>query len=169
MKQIFTFLIAIVLTASIHAQSGFYGMTYSGGNSGIGTIFKTDNSGNNQSVLYSFSFNEGRSPKGSLIQASNGKLYGMTTFDEQSNKGVLFEYDPATGLYTKKIDFDGINKGRNPEGSLIQASNGKLYGMTSSGGQSNKGVLFEYDPATNTFIKKIDFDGTNKGSSPRSS
>jgi hypothetical protein len=32
-----------------------------------------------------------------------------------------------------------------------------------NGGSWGDGVLFEYDPATNNFTKKIDFDGTNKG------
>jgi len=47
----------------------------------------------------------------------------------------------------------------------MQASNGKLYGMTSSGGSNNSGVLFEFDPATGTYTKKLDFDGSN-GSRP---
>ncbi len=47
-------------------------------------------------------------------------------------------------VFTKKIDFDGLNNGSNPYGSLIEADNGKLYGMTKFGGTGN-GVLFEYD------------------------
>jgi len=35
--------------------------------------------------------------------------------------------------------------------------------MTTYGGQYYKGVLFEYDPSANTFTKKFDFDGVNKG------
>ena len=70
---------------------------------------------------------DGDSPSGSLIQASDGKLYGMTEIGGANALGVLFQYDPATAGYTKKIDF-GV--AANPFGSLVQATDGKLYGMT---------------------------------------
>ena len=37
------------------------------------------------------------------------------------------------------------------------ADNNKLYGMTSSGGSNDAGVIFEFDPSTCTLIKKVDF------------
>jgi uncharacterized repeat protein (TIGR03803 family) len=100
------------------------------------------------------------------MEAANGKLYGMTSQGGASNLGVLFEYDPTTATYTKKIDFDGTTKGRYPYGSLMEATNGKIYGMTSSGGVFNKGVLFEFDPTTATYTKKLDYDGVN-GQNPQ--
>ena len=39
----------------------------------------------------------------------------------------------------------------------MQADNGKLYGMTSSGGITYGGVIFEYDMINDTVIKKHDF------------
>jgi uncharacterized repeat protein (TIGR03803 family) len=83
----------------------------------------------------------GAIPYGSLIQVSDGKLYGMTSAGGDHTRGVIFSYDPATSAYTKLIDFDGTN-GRNPAGSLIQASDLKFYGMTSSGGDKDYGVIF---------------------------
>ena len=41
--------------------------------------------------------------------------------------------------------------------------------MTSYGGQYDYGVIFEYDTLTNTYTKKIDFDGSNMGSHPMGS
>src|SRR6185369_16673339 len=76
-----------------------------------------------------------------------------------SGAGVLFEYDPATNGFVKKIDFTFAN-GANPVGCLILNSNAKYYGMTGAGGTSGSGVLFEYDPATNVYTKKFDFNGT---------
>ena len=78
--------------------------------------------------------------------------------------GVLFQYDPATSIYTKKLDFTGDANGRHPFGSLIQASDGKLYGMTLSGGTNDLGVLFQYDPVTSTYTKKLDLTGKNQES-----
>ena len=43
-------------------------------------------------------------------------------------------------------------------GSLIQASDGKLYGMTSHGGSNGYGVIFSFDPSTSTYTKLKDFD-----------
>jgi uncharacterized repeat protein (TIGR03803 family) len=145
-----------------------WGMTPKGGQYGGGTIFKTDSSGNNQSVEYNFVVqNEGANPQYTqLTQASDGKLYGMTTNGGTNNKGVLFQYDPATSICAKKLDFVGTTNGANPSGSLIQASDGKLYGMTTSGGANNKGVLFQYDPATSICVKKLDFAGATNGANP---
>ena len=106
-----------------------------------------------------FSFS-GKNPLGSLIQSTNGKLYGMTIYGGTSNIGVVFEFDPVTDTYSKKLDFDGSN-GKNPEGSLMQASNGNLYGMTRYGGTDNVGVIFEFDSATDTYSKKLDFNYYN--------
>jgi uncharacterized repeat protein (TIGR03803 family) len=83
--------------------------------------------------LKDFDGANGAIPQGSLMQASDGKLYGMTSYGGSSVAGDIFSFDPSTSTYTKLKDFDGIN-GRNPWGSLIEASDGKLYGMTYAGG-----------------------------------
>ena len=48
-------------------------------------------------------------------------------------------------------------------GTLMQAKNGKLFGITSSGGLYGEGVLFDWDPLTNIFVKRLDFDGVTNG------
>ena len=112
MKHLFTFLAAILLVSSSYAQTEFWGMTSQGGTTSGGTIFKTDNSGNNQSVVHNFLLeNEGANPfYTKLCQASNGKLYGMTSRGGAQG-GVIFEYDTITNTYTKYIDFDDYNNG----------------------------------------------------------
>ncbi len=168
MKKLYTALLLSILTlVSLQAQTiEFWGMTNEGGNYGTGTIFKTDSDGNNHSVQESFIRYVGQYPYGSLMQASNGKLYGMSDSDGATGDGVLFEYDPATSTYEKLLDFDGEDLGSRPHGNLIEASNGKLYGMTYEGGASGMGVLFEYDLGTAIYSKKLDFDGSNLGSYP---
>ena len=95
------------------AQTQFWGTTQTGGQYGAGTIFKTDGSGNNQTLTLSFFVeNEGANPSFShLISASDGKFYGMTYRGGVNNMGVLFQYDPTTNIYTKKFDFDGAANG----------------------------------------------------------
>ena len=132
-------------------QKQLWGVAF-GGQNDAGIIFKTDGSGNNEMIKYNF-VEPGGDPYGSLMQASDGKLYGMTYYGESLNPGSLFQYDPATAAYTVKYSFDFAD-GRYPEGSLMQATDGKLYGMTKYGGLNGSGVLFQFNPQNNNFTKK---------------
>ena len=149
----------------IESNGKFYGMTPSGGTSDYGVIFEYNPATSTYTKKYDFS-TDGLMPIGSLIE-SNSKFYGMAEFGGTSNRGVIFEYDPATSTYTNKYNFDGTTNGANPHGSLL-VINSKFYGMTYYGGTSNRGVIFEYDPATSTYTKKYDFDVTN-GANPHGS
>ena len=172
MKRIVWVIVFIISFYQIgKAQTELWGMTSVGGQYWGGTIFKTDGSGNNQTVQQSFVVqNEGAAPQSTqLTEASDGKLYGMTFRGGVNNVGVLFQYDPATSTYIKKFDFKDTLYGGYPHGSLIQASDGKLYGMTYQGGLSNVGVLFQYDPFTSTYTKKLDFAGATNGGYPNGS
>ncbi len=155
-------ILALFLNNTTAQVPELWGMTSQGDQSNnLGKIFKTDINGENQTVEYSFDKAMGSTPYSELCEASNGKLYGMTLQGGATNDGILFEYDPIVDTYNAKVYFDGTNKGKAPYGGLIQASNGMLYGMTSQGGVNDKGVLFEYDPTTNIYTKKLDFNGTN--------
>ncbi|MFV5703336.1 choice-of-anchor tandem repeat GloVer-containing protein [Flavobacterium sp. XS2P12] len=138
-----------------------YGTTLQGGSSNYGVVFSYDPSTGIYAKLNDFDSSNGAYPHGSLVQASNHKLYGMTT-GGGSVAGVLFSYDITTGIFAKLMDFNS-SEGYAPQGSLLQASDGKLYGMTQYGGSSQYGVVFSYDPTTNTYNKLRDFDGSNGG------
>ena len=137
-----------------------YGLTMSGGVNDVGVIFELDRETGEYINKFSFNKENGANPKGSLIQALNGKLYGMTCYGGTNNCGVIFEWDPATNIYTKKFDLN-VTFGCNPSGSLIQAENGCSYGLTGSGGKYDMGVLFEWDPETEKYTKLIDFQGSH--------
>jgi len=171
MKKIYFFVFFMFsVFLSIAQTTENWGMTYQGGDYGAGCIFKTNSVAENQTVVYSFFQYEGRTPIYTrFCEANNGKLYGLTNSGGIESAGVLFEFDPSTHNYIVKVRFDGEQKGRSPYGSLILASNGKLYGMTNSGGTNNKGVIFDYDVSSETYTKLVDFDGTTKGGSPRGS
>jgi uncharacterized repeat protein (TIGR03803 family) len=112
---------------------------------------------------------EGGFPHGNLVQAVNGNFYAQTDNGGKYDLGVIFEFNPVTKVYRKIIDFDGDKKGAIPKGSLITAGNHKIYGMTTKGGEMNKGVLFEFDPLTEIFVKLIDFNGEERGEQPNGS
>ncbi len=147
----------------IQATNGkMYGMTFYGGTNDVGVIFQYDPITNILVKKIDFSLLNGSYPAGSLIEATDGNFYGMTSEGGVNGKGVLFQYNPTTNTYSKKIDFAGATNGSNPVGSLIQATDGKLYGMTKLGGiyTPNSGIIFQFDPVTNVFTKKIDLSGT---------
>ncbi len=150
----------------IMAQNGkLYGMTEYGGANNEGLIFEWDPEAEVFLKMLDLSrYESGRFPYDSeLMQADNGKFYGMTSMGGANDLGVLFEWDPNTNILTKKVDFDGANNGSTPRGSLMQADNGKLYGMTWGGGINEIGVLFEWDPVNNIFVKKLDFNSETSG------
>jgi len=147
------------------ASDGYlYGLTNGGGQVGPGTIYKFNTFDSSCAAVHDFS---GESDMlGTLMQASNGKLYGMTKFGGNCQSGIIFEFNISTNSYVKKIDFNCSENGEQPTGSLIKASNDKLYGLTSRGGLHNRGVLFQYDPINATLIKKFDFGDSIKEAWP---
>ncbi len=163
-QQIFKiclFMIALLLW-SVPQQSfaqKLWGLTLQGGSSDNGVLYKYNIGTHSYSKKIDLSYFNGSYPEGSLMKASNGKMYGMTQSGGMNGYGVIFEYDPSTNIYTKKIELDP-SWGLAPYGSLMQASNGKLYGLTFRGGANDLGVLFEYNPASNTYIKKVDLSST---------
>jgi len=143
------------------------GMTQEGGVNGYGVLFEIDLATGVYTKKIDFDWTNGAWPEGgSLIQASNGNFYGMTTNGGANGKGVLFEYNASSGILTKKVDFNGTANGSKPYGGLTTKNDGKLVGMTRFGGASDLGVLFEYDPSTSVLIKKLDFTGVGNGSNP---
>lgn len=161
LKSIFLLLSICSYTADTIAQTAMVGMTPFGGDE-FGVVFQTSAKGTNQALIHSFEGISGAYPYYTqLCQASNGKLYGMTSQGGTKQSGVIFEYTISTGAYTRKVEFKGANNGSNPRGSLVAASNGKLYGMTNQGGANNFGVIFEYTPGNDSVVVKFHFDGTN--------
>jgi len=160
-KNFLYFFLISLLCQSYHAQNQIWGMTNTGGQNNIGVIFSTDNQGNNQNVRYNFSSQDGANPLyTNLLQVNNGMLYGVAYKGGQKNLGTFFSFNPITNLYVKKFDFDSTN-GSKPLGSLLQATNNMLYGMTLKGGANDKGVLFEYNPVTDVYTKRVDFNSAN--------
>jgi len=165
-KSLETFAAQPGYTNFIQASNGkLYGLTVSGG-IGYGTILSFDPSSHSFAILKNFDNTDGGYPFGALMQATNGILYGMTGIGGSNDAGVIFSFDPESGTYTKLKDFDGPDGASPGGGSLIQASDGKLYGMTSSGGNSGAGVIFSFDISSSTYTKLKDFDFATDGGYP---
>lgn len=135
-----------------------YGVTSGGGAFYQGVIFSIDTLGT-FNKLFDFDATTGRPFQG-FCHATNDTLYNATASGGAHNYGTIFSYDPISNTYQKLHDFDSIN-GSGPNGALIQGSDGKLYGMTISGGTYNCGTIFSFALSSNTFTKIHDFDGTH--------
>ncbi len=151
-------------------------MASTGGANGIGTIYTVDES-NVFTKKHDFFRFEGGAPKGEVVKASNGSYYGVTEFGGSAGAGVLFRYDPATSVYTVLKEFNNTASsastayGARPVRGLLIASNGKIYGTCSEGGLNGFGTFWDYTIATNTMVKRVDFESTQttagKGRTPK--
>ena len=161
-------------TAMIEAGLGtFYGVTEEGGNANVGTIFEITSAGK-FTTLYSFctlsGCADGEYPMGSLALASNGSLFGTTSFGGGTNEGgTIFQLSSAGQfkiLHTFCIQ-SGCPDGQDSLAGLTQANNGNFYGTTSAGGAENTGAVFEITPTGNftllhSFCGRIDcLDGSH--------
>ncbi len=142
-----------------------YSMTSRGGMSDSGVIFRINPLTNNYEVVHHFDGVNGSVPHGSLLLATNMKMYGMTTYGGAVDRGVIFEFNPGTFAFNRLFDFGFNTNGFCPYGNLAEY-NGSLYGMTTSGGLNGYGVIFKYDILADTLIKLVDFGGSNMGRIP---
>jgi uncharacterized repeat protein (TIGR03803 family) len=144
----------------IQASDGLlYGLTSAGGTYdnmypkiGDGTIFSYDIETGTYTKIHDFGKGrDGMTPDGSLMQATNGLLYGITDFGGaiDGGDGIIFSYNINTRDYTDVHDFGSGTDGKTPFGSLIQANDEFLYGVTSGGGDNNMGTIFSYNMSTN--------------------
>src|SRR4051794_23916757 len=87
-------------------------------------------------------------------------LYGTTKFGGKYASGAITKFTARTNELTTQFSFEGENYGAHPgpDAKFTQASNGKLYAMTTEGGSSNHGAIFSYDPSTFIIEKLKDFD-----------
>jgi uncharacterized repeat protein (TIGR03803 family) len=138
---------ALPLTALMQANDGnFYGTTYQSGSFNGGTVFKMTPAGT-VTVLHQFAGvgggTDGANPWAALIQATDGNFYGTTIYGGASNNGTVFMMTPS-GVVTVLHAFTGGTDGAAPMASLLQATDGNLYGTTVNGGRVNvdAGVVF---------------------------
>jgi uncharacterized repeat protein (TIGR03803 family) len=152
-------------------DSVLYGMTYSGGLYSIGTIFSYNVNTGTENVIHSFgNTNDGYRPTGALIRAGNGLLYGMTSGGGAANdSGIIFSYNTATGVETVLHNFGGGGDGTSPNGSLMQAKDSLLYGLTADGGLYGGGTIFSYNIATGKETDLHDFGNGTDGFEPEGS
>jgi uncharacterized repeat protein (TIGR03803 family) len=115
---------ALVPSAVIQGRDGaLYGVTFKGGVSGNGVVFRLTTNGS-FSVLHDFTgFPNGGNPVTALVQPSDGSLYGTA---EGGSDAVIFRIDPS-GAYSIQHTF-GLFEGFGLT-ELVHGRDGNLYGV----------------------------------------
>jgi len=134
-------------------DGNFYGTTFRGGVSGVGTAFNISASGTLTS-LHSFNGSDGLNPSAGLVQASDGSFYGTTVTGGFINNGNAFQMTPS-GMVSQVYSFCSQQGcvGRVAWAGLVQGADGNFYGATQQGGNGSCsglgvgcGVIFKLTP-----------------------
>lgn len=105
-------------------------------------------------TIYATVSNPTTIPFSGLVQATDGNFYGTLP-----SLGAIFRVTPA-GVMTTLVRFLGGSNGSDPEGGLVLATNGILYGTTSLGGTYSAGTLFKI-ATTGSFQSLHSFSGSD--------
>jgi uncharacterized repeat protein (TIGR03803 family) len=148
-------------------SGNIYGTTVGRGYGGNpnGSLWKITRAGT-FSTLYVFKdSHDGEWPDQAPVADSAGNVYG-TTHILKGNEfaGAIWKFS-AAGKFTVLHDFTAATDGADPNGPLVLARDGNLYGMTASGGADNFGTIFRITP-TGTFTVLHVFENGNDGADP---
>jgi len=154
---------AFEFSALIEASDGnFYGSSALGGKNEYGFVYKVNRTTGRITHLHDFDFTDGATPRGSLIQGSDGDLYGTTEagganrsdycysgqFYQKGGCGTAFKVS-LTGAFTKLHDFYTAADGYQAATStgVVQASDGNFYGMAQVEFPTGATSVFKMTPA----------------------
>lgn len=146
-----------------------FGSTFSGGSSGVGTVFVGQTNGT-VSVLRSFSTvnannatNSGGASPTALIALSGNTIYGTTTAGGAAANGTVFAVATNGGVLTVLHNFTFLDSqtGTNADGAVpwggLVLSGGVLYGTASVGGAGGSGVVFSVNTNGSNFTVLYNF------------
>ena len=142
------------------SSGNLFGAAVSGGpgNLNYGTVFELPSGATSITSIAAFPGSVGAAPYGGLVQDSSGNLFGTADAGGPQGYGSVFELAKGTSTVTALATFNGTN-GANPEGNLIEDSNGNLFGTTIGGGGSDLGTVFELAKGSSTITTLVSFDG----------
>lgn len=129
-------------------DGALYGVSFYGGLSDEGTVFRLGLSGD-LTILASFSSADrsGYRPRAGLVQAADGTLYGLTRYGGLADGGTFFRLPAGGNPETLHAFTGGPADGMYPSDSLVRADDGLFYGATGAGGANDRGSVFRINVA----------------------
>lgn len=125
------------------SDGNFYTTIALGGASHEGAIVKVTPAGELTVVHNFMQATDGAEPYCTLVQDSNGFLYGETSIRGANDNGTIFRCSPA-GDFAVLHHFTAP-EGR-PLGDMVLGSDGSIYGVTMGGGVYFSGIVFRLAP-----------------------
>ena len=147
------------------SDGNLYGTSAYGGDFNSGTVFRVTPPGGAIKVMHSFNGTDGYNPDSPVVQGSDGSLYGTTlTTNSGSAPGVIYKMSLSGKLLIVhnfgQFTSGWINPdGASPQAGLLAASDGNLYGVTSTGGANGFGTIYQLKSG-GTFTKLLDLSGS---------
>ena len=156
---------AFELSALAEGSDGnFYGVSAFGGAGGYGYVYKVIRRTGRIIHLHDFSYTDGATPRGKLVQGTDGDFYGTTEAGganmsdycyagqlyQKGRCGVAFKVSSG-GSFTKLHDFYTAADSylADPSNGMIQASDGNFYGI----------AMVDF-PRVNAAVFRMTADGT---------
>ncbi len=137
-------------------QGKLYGVLNSGGSGGGIFSLNTDGTGFAAANVFTQASNVPSNPAAGMVLARNGVMYGATQVGSiehgfGQDNGVLYSYNPVTGLFKALVDFTAPT-GDFPYAALIEGGDRFLYTTTPADGGSNthgqvQGTVVRLSPA----------------------
>lgn len=123
-----------------------YGVTEYGGLHHEGTLFAVNPDGSGFAMLRSFSSadpSDGACPVHALLEASDGRLFGVAPLGGIYGHGTIFRLKRDGSDFTVLRHLNGRVEAAVPASALIEGSDGRLYGLARQGSTAEvTGVVF---------------------------
>ncbi len=144
------------------ADGTLYTVTRARGSANNGRVIKLQPNGSGYQVVHEFTATGARQPDHAFILGNDGALYGTGEFGGTANFGMLYKVNPDGSGFSLLRSFTAggpnvvPNDGGAPKGGLVHASDGFLYGATTTGTIAGTNVNDR-----NGVIYRIHADGTD--------
>jgi uncharacterized repeat protein (TIGR03803 family) len=152
--------------APIQGSDGrLFGTTAYGGATDTGTVYVLNTDGTGFDVLADLD----SASLASLIEGLDGRFYGVTLGGGQFGGGTVFVVNADGSEFDVLREFDFPGDGGTLFGQLLQLADGRLHGVTETGGNQDLGTIFALDPDGTDFVvlRHLDTSETTGAFFPR--
>jgi uncharacterized repeat protein (TIGR03803 family) len=113
------------------ANGMLYGIHASGGEQGLGTLYRWSPTDGSFAVVQNFAYSDSgpSAPESGLVMGHDGLLWGTSAFGGAEFRGTLYTMD-AYEQVAMRCEFLGESNLFSPQGSLVEGKPGIFYGTT---------------------------------------